>query len=32
MIYSLMPDILNEVIKNTIGQYFHMAMAFKLEE
>jgi len=27
-----MPDIVNEVSKNTIGQDFHMAMAFKLEE
>jgi len=32
MIYSLMLDIVNEVSKNTIGQYFHMAMTFKLEE
>jgi len=27
-----MPDIVNEVSKNTIGQYFSMAVAFKLEE
>ena len=27
-----MPDIVNEVSKNTIGQDFHVAMAFKLEE
>jgi len=27
-----MPDIVNEVSKNTIGQEFHVAIAFKLEE
>jgi len=27
-----MPDIVSEVSKNTIGQYFHMAMTFKLDE
>ena len=32
MMYSVTSDIVNEVSKNTIGQYLHMAMAFKLEE